>query len=183
MHQLLPADLVIVSTLGPAGWVIRFGEMLQGKPDLRNHVAMFHHTADGVNWYLEGRPGGVGWKAFPVAQDSYLGSSWTVTNFEQPKTAAQRQLACSAMRQLLGAPYDWEAIAADTASALRLPDQWAAWGDPSKMPGHVVCSSSAAWAYRDRAGLAAPVVEGGRLTEPADWDAFIMAEGWKTAAA
>lgn len=183
MTSLLPADLVIVRTPGLAGKIIRFGEMLQGKPDLRNHVAMFHHNADGVNWYLEGRPGGLGWRPFPVAQDAYLNSPYTVTNFEQPKTLEQRQAACAAMRQLLGAPYDWEAIAADTAEALRLPDEWARWGDGKTMPGHVVCSSSAAWAYRDRAGLAAPMVNGGRLTEPADWDLFITTQGWRAMAA
>lgn len=182
MHQLLPADLVIVRTPGAAGWIIRFGEMLQGKPDLRNHVAMFHHAADGVNWYLEGRPGGLGWKAFKATEDGYLNSPWTITNFEQPKTPVQRQTACLKMRQLLTVPYDWEAIEADTASALRLPDLWPNWSaNPAVMPGHVVCSSSAAWAYRE-ALLAAPEEGQGRLVEPADWDEFVMTRSWAKAA-
>jgi hypothetical protein len=46
------------------------------------------------------------------------------------------------------------------------------------MPGHVVCSSSAAWAYRVN-GLAAPELGGGRFTEPADWDAFITEAPWE----
>lgn len=179
MITLRPGDIVVVRTPGPFAWLIRLGEMLQGKPDLRNHVAMFHHAEDGVNWYLEGRPGGLGWRSFRADQDGYLLSPWTVTNADQPKTDAQRQTACLSMRRLLGAPYDWEAIEGDTASALRLPDLWAGW-DGSKdgvMPGHVVCSSSAAWAYR-QALLAAPEVDGGRMTEPADWDSFIMNREW-----
>jgi hypothetical protein len=180
LTTLLPADLVIVRTPGLAGEVIRFGEMLQGKPDLRNHVAMFHHAADGVNWYLEGRPGGLGWRAFPAGADGYASSRWTITNADQPKTPAQRDAACTVMRQMLGAPYDWGAIEADTASALRLPDIWKGWtGVPDgTMPGHVVCSSSAAYAYR-KTMLAAPEEGGGRLVEPADWDWFIMNRGWE----
>ena len=176
MSSLLPADLVIVRSPGFWAGVIRLGEMLQGKPDLRNHVAMLHHTENGVNWYLEGRPGGLGWRPFKVSEDAYLNSAWTVTNAAQPKTDGQRQSACAAMRRLLGAPYDWGAIDADAASALHLPDWWEKWG--GTMPGHVVCSSSAAWAY-GQSGLAAPEVGGGRMTEPADWDYFCMTEGWK----
>ena len=178
MDQLQPSDLVIVRTPGIPAWVIRFGEMLQGKPDLRNHVAMFHHTANNVNWYLEGRPGGLGWRPFPVNADGYLGSAWTVTNAAQPRTTAQRDAICASMRSLLHAPYDWAAIEADAASALHMPDLWDNWD--GKMPGHVVCSSSAAWAY-DANGAAAPLVGGGRLTEPADWDAFIAARAWQPA--
>jgi hypothetical protein len=182
MPSLLPGDLVVVRTPGFFAWIIRLGQMLQGKPDLRNHVAMLHHTVNGVNWYLEGRPGGLGWKAFKVTDDAYLNSPWTVTNAAQPKTDGQREAVCAAMRRLFGAPYDWGAIDADAASALRLPDWWAKWGSSSVMPGHVVCSSSAAWAY-PQGGLAAPEVDGGRMTEPADWDEFIMERAWSKAAA
>lgn len=176
---LQPADLVVVRTSGFFAGVIRFGEMLQGKPDLRNHVAMFHHSANGVNWYLEGRPGGLGWRPFKADQDGYLLSKWTVTNAAQPKTDTQRHTACLVMRRMLGAPYDWEAIEADAANALHMPDLWPNW--TGQMPGHVVCSSSAAEAYRESL-LPAPEIGGGRLTEPADWDEFIMEQGWKAAA-
>jgi hypothetical protein len=179
MPQLLPGDIVVVRTPGFWSWLIRLGEMLQGKPDLRNHVAMVHHEANGVRWYLEGRPSGLGWRAVPAGDDPYLKSRWTVTNAAQPKTGAQRTAAALFMLGLLGAPYDWGAIAADTASALRLPEQWKGWdGVPDgTMPGHVVCSSSASWAYHE-ATLAAPEPAGGRLSEPADWDACIMTQGW-----
>lgn len=180
MLQLLPGDIAVVRTPGLPSWIIRFGQMLQGKPDLQNHVAMFHHAANGVNWYLEGRPSGFGWKAYRSDADGYAGSPWSVSNAAQPKTDAQRQAVCASMRELLGAPYDWEAIEGDAADALRLPEIWKQWGDGTQMPGHVVCSSSAAWAYRQD-GLAAPEIGGGRFTEPADWSQFIMDEGWKAA--
>jgi hypothetical protein len=190
VNQLLPGDLVVVRSPGIAGWLIRFGAMLMNKSDLRNHVAMFHHTEKGVNWYLEGRPTGLGWKTFHVAADEYLANSWTITNFDQPKTQAQRDAACLAMLKMLDTPYDWEAISADVANCLRLPDQWGSWNN--SMPGHVVCSSSADWAYR-QALLSCPSLpvpggadtkgdEKGRLTEPADWEDFIMTRAWEKAA-
>ena len=181
MTWLRPADVVVVRTPGLFPWLIRLGEMLQGKPDLRNHVAMFHHESDGVRWYLEGRPGGLGWRAAAAADDPYQKSGWTITNAAQPKTEGQRQRACKLMRGMLGAPYDWDAIEADTASALRLPGRWKGWESvpDGTMPGPVVCSSSCSWSYRE-ALLAAPEPAGGRLSEPADWDDFISREGWKS---
>jgi hypothetical protein len=178
MSELLPGDLVVVRTGGHAGAVIRFGEWLQRKPDLRNHVAVLHHQIDGVRWYIEGRPGGVGWRPFPVSSDPYKDNPYTVDNSEQPKTQDQRTIICLSMRKLLGAPYDWDAIEGDAARALRLPDVWRNWS--GQMPGHVICSSSADWAYQE-AQLASPKDRtGGRLIEPADWDAFIELEPWKT---
>lgn len=177
MIQLAPGDLAVVRTPGLPSWVIRFGEMLQGKPDLRNHVAMFHHSENGVNFYLEGRPSGFGWKAYRADADEYAGSPWTVTNAAQPKTPDQRTAVCADMEKLLGAPYDWEAIEGDTADAFRLPEVWAKWGDGTSVPGHVVCSSAAAWAY-ERAGLAAPGSGDARFVEPADFDLFIETEAW-----
>lgn len=179
-EPLLPGDVVVVRTPGPWAWLIRLGEMLQGKPDLRNHVAMVHHVANGVRWYLEGRPSGLGWRGVPEDSDPYLGSKWTVTNAAQPKTADQRRAAAGAMLKMLNAPYDWGAIEADTADALRLPLRWKGWSGVSDgtMPGHVVCSSSASAAYR-AAALAAPEPAGGRLSEPADWDEFIMTQAWR----
>jgi hypothetical protein len=178
MSQLLPGDIVVVRTPGLPAWVIRFGEMLQGRPDLRNHVAMLHHCAAGANWYLEGRPGGVGWRVFRADADSYASSPWTVSNSAQPRTDAQRAAICARMQALVGTPYDWAAIEGDAAIALHLPEVWPKWGDGTQLPGHVVCSSSAALAYKEE-GVAAPEVGGGRFTEPADWDAFIMAAPWE----
>ena len=181
MSELLPGDVVVVRTGGHAGATIRFGEWLQRKPDLRNHVAVVHHTDKGVRWYLEGRPGGVGWKAYPVGDDPYKTSRWTIDNSDQPKTDDQREVVCLSMRKLLAAPYDWEAIEADAAACLHLPDLWPRW-KTGAMPGHVVCSSSAAWAYTE-ARLAGPGVPGGqRLVEPSDWDLFIESRAWTIAA-
>lgn len=180
MLQLQPGDLVVVRTPGIFAWMIRAAEMLQGKPDLRNHVAMFHHAAEGVNWYLEGRPSSFGWQPFRADADPYQDSTWTISNSGQPKTGAQREAACMYMRDLLGAPYDWSAIEADLAEMLRLPEVWARWNNGTRMPGHVVCSSAASWAYRE-ASLAAPELGGGRFTEPADWDRFIMSRAWAKA--
>jgi hypothetical protein len=173
--SLLSGDVVVVRTPGLFAGVIRLGEKLQGKPDLHNHVAVLHHTIDGVNWYLEGRPGGVGWRPFKVSADGYAGSKQAIDNAAQPKTSDQRQAVCTSMRKLFGAPYDWEAIEADAASALRLPAIWDRWA--GTMPGHVVCSSAAAWAYAE-AHLPAPEFGGGRFTEPGDWSAFIAENGW-----
>lgn len=177
MLQLMPADIVVVRSPGIAAWLIRLGELFQGKPDLRNHVAMLHHSADGVNWYLEGRPSGLGWRAFRQDADPYASSYWSISNAAQPKSTAERKAACAAMLSLLRAPYDWDAIEADAAEALHLPGAWAGWGSGTLMPGHVVCSSSTAWSYR-KAGLAAPEAGGGRFTEPADWDDFITRRAW-----
>src|SRR5256885_2888934 len=110
MAWLLPGDVVVVRTPGFWAWLIRFGQMLQGKPDLRNHVAMMHHEANGVRWYLEGRPSGLGWRAFSVDDDPYQKSKWTITNAAQPKSPGQRERACPLMRGMLCAPYAWDAI-------------------------------------------------------------------------
>lgn len=179
---VLPGDIVVVRSPGFFAGVIRFGEGLQGKPSLRNHVAMVHHiTNDGVVWFLEGRPGGLGWHVErPGLDTGYLSSKWTVSNAAQPRTPAQRVAVCSAMLRLIGMPYDWEAIEGDAAMALHMPELWPKWG--GAMPGHVVCSSSAAWAYHE-VSLDAPEVGGGRFTEPADWDQFIEDHGWDVPAA
>lgn len=181
MIRLLPSDVVVVRTPGIWSWVIRFGQMLQRKPDLRNHVAVFHHSDAVMTWYLEGRPSGLGWRAFPLGADGYASSKWTVSNAAQPRTPAQRAAICERMEQLIGRPYDWAAIEEDAATALRLPGLWRKWGTGRQLPGHVVCSSSAAWAYKEEA-VAAPALDG-RFTEPADWDDFIMTEGWRAAPA
>jgi hypothetical protein len=179
MLQASPGDVVVVRTPGFPAWVIRLGEALQGKPALRNHVAVLYHEGDGVRWYLEGRPSGLGWAAFPYGDDPYLGSPWTVSNAAQPKSPSQRAAVCTVMREMVGTPYDWGAIEDDAAAALHLPGGWEKWGTGTALPGHVVCSSSAAFAYRET-GLAAPELGGGRFTEPADWDDFIERQAWKT---
>jgi hypothetical protein len=52
--------------------------------------------------------------------------------------------------------------------------------DPSwhgTVPGHLVCSSAAAYAY-GKAGLPRP--PGDRACQPAGWDTFILTRGWET---
>jgi hypothetical protein len=172
-----PGDVLAVRTSDWQGRLIRAGAGLrelftgQPSPNLDNHIAVVHHTdPQGNVWCIEGRPGGVGWR---VATD-YLKSPWTVHNAKQPKTDAQRNVVTDIMHVMLGTPYDWEAIAADAAGAFGMSGLWQpAWH--GTVPGHVVCSSLAAYAY-SKAALARP----GSSTQtreitPANWTAFIMA--------
>ena len=169
-----PGDVLAVRTPGgplTAQWWIRFGAALLGKPDLSNHIAVAHHTdAHGTLWVIEGRPGGVGWRA----ANDYLRSRWTLTNAAQPKTDAQRAGICKTMEALLGTSYDWEAIAADAADDLHF--DWApTWH--GQVPGHVVCSSAACYGY-DKNRLARPPGNA-RTDQPANWDEWIITCGWE----
>jgi hypothetical protein len=77
-----------------------------------------------------------------------------------------------------GVGYDWSAITADAAQALRLWALSANW-KAGQTPAHVVCSSYAAWCY-EQVGLAEPSgTAEGRFTTPADWDHFITKALWK----
>lgn len=168
-----PGDVLAVRSKGFSSAAIRLGAALLGEPNLENHIAVVHHVDDaGTTWCVEGRPGGVGWRD---ARD-YLGSRWTMSNATESKSGRQRDLVRTAVFAALGTKYDWEGIAADAATALRLPDLWREkWG--GKVPGHVVCSSLAAWAYQ-RAGLPYPVVHDLARTTPADWSELIIERGW-----
>lgn len=171
-----PGDVLLIRLAGFWARWIRVGAGVSDRPDDVNHVAVVHHTDPaGTTWCIEGRPGGVGW----ADATAYLDSPWSTDNTPQPKTAGQRAVVCRVMEALLGTPYDWEAVAFDgagdaaAAAGLRLP--WApTWH--GTVPGHVVCSSAAAWAYT-KAGLGAP--GGGRECQPADWAAFITARRWE----
>jgi hypothetical protein len=171
MTAVQPGDVILVRTGGLASVMIRLGSALRDRPNLNNHVAVIHHTdAHGTVWCLEGRPGGVGWRD----AEAYLASPWLLANAAQPKTGPQRQAVCGVMQAMIGAAYDWEAIAADGAADLHLDTAWLpSWN--GTVPGHVVCSSLAAYAYA-KAGLPGPV--GGRQVQPGDWDAFILTRGW-----
>jgi hypothetical protein len=166
-----PGDVLAVQTSGLAAYAIRTVAALRGKPDLSNHIAVVHHTdKQGTVWCIEGRPGGVGWRD---ARD-YLDSRWTMTNNAQPKTAQQRSDVCEAMEAMLGTPYDWAAIVADGAADLHLDAAWLPVN--GTVPGHVVCSSVACYAY-DKAGLPRPP-GAARTDQPADWDMWIITRGW-----
>ena len=168
---ILQGDVLAVRTSGLAATAIRLGAAIRGKPNLSNHVAVAHHMdVHGTLWCIEGRPGGAGWRD----ARAYEASRWTLDNSGQPKTDAQRALITTTMEALIGTAYDWEAIAADAAADLSLDTAWLpAWH--GTVPGHVVCSSLAAYAY-GKAGLACP--SGGRQVQPSDWDAFILTRAW-----
>jgi len=171
MTEVQPGDVLVIAGTSDISKVIEIGAVLAGAP-AASHVAIYDHPG----WVIEGRPGGVGW----ADATAYLRDPRTITNAAQPKTGKARVLICQLAVKLLGTPYDWEGgIAEDALKALRLPLLWAS-KDPATglVPGHVVCSSLAAWVY-DRAGLAAPHPEDWQHVTPGDWAAFIAAAQWQ----
>lgn len=174
-YDLGVGDVLAVRTGGLAAWAIRFGARLRGLPSSVNHIAIMTHWTDGVPYGIEGRPGGVGW----VDLRSYLASPATVSNQGQPRTPEQRSAVRDALTALVGTPYDFAAIAADALDDLDLPALWAEDWDGKGTPGHVVCSSLAAYVY-GRAGLARPLGStDGRRVQPAHWADFIQRKAWE----
>lgn len=167
-------DIVVVRDNSWAGFMIRLGAALRNKPNLGNHVAIMHHYTDGVPWGIEGRPGGVGW----VDMRKYLSSKWTVSNSAQPINVGQANLIAKTCEVAIGTPYDWEAIAADIFEILHIRDLFVENWKGQGVPGHVVCSSLAAWAYGN-CGVAHPDVGNERLVSPGDWSEFIIEKGWE----
>lgn len=167
-----PGDVLVIRTGSLAAAMIRLGAALRGRPNLSNHVAVAHHKdAHGTVWCIEGRPGGAGWRD----ARAYLASPWLLTNAAQPKTPAQRKAVCDVMQAMLGTDYDWLAIMADAAEDLHIDLPWTpTWN--GTVPGHLVCSSAAWFAYA-RAGLPHPA--GGRECQPSDWDQFILTRAWE----
>lgn len=175
MNAPQPGDILVTRSSSLFGALIRLGAAIRDQPNLGNHVAVVHHKdLHGIMWCIEGRPGGVGWRD----ATEYLRSRWTITNADQPKTYAQRELICQAADAAIGTPYDWQGIAADAAEALKLPALFAEKWD-GHVPGHVVCSSLAAWAY-SKAGLAHPVYDDLPRTTPGDWLQFLLTRAWAT---
>lgn len=167
-------DVLAVNTgNGPMSWWIRLGAALRNQPNLSNHVAVVHHIdSNGTVWGIEGRPGGVGWVDCTV----YLRSRNLLTNAAQPKTSAQRSAVRGVMGALLGTPYDWDAIVNDAATDLHIElPGWEPDWRTGTVPGHVVCSSAAQYAYL-KCALACP--PGDRGCQPSDWDVFIINQGW-----
>lgn len=167
-----PGLVVLARSNGWAAKLIRLGQRLAGLPHRFNHVAVVHHVDQhGTVWGIEGRPGGVGW----VDMRHYLRAPGVLTNRAQPVTAEQGLAVAAAMEALLAHDYAWlDGIARDAARALdplwQPDDRWGA-----GVPGHVVCSSAADWAY-EHAGLPSPRPD--RACMPEDWGAFIDARGW-----
>lgn len=172
MTDLQPGDLLATRTKGGLGsFLIRLGAAIRDRPNLVNHIAVVHHYDDaGTLWCLEGRPGGVGWRD---AAD-YTADRWTVCNAAQPKTATQRATITTGALAMIGTDYDWEAIAHDAGAVFGLDKVWQLkWG--GQVPGHVVCSSLAAYLYA-KAGLDCPA--GDREVSPGDWVSLWISRGW-----
>lgn len=166
--------LVTRSRKGWAGRLIRFGACLRDQANLWNHVAVIHHIDQaGTAWAVEGRPGGVGW----VDARKYLTDPYTISNSQQPRTPEQRVLIVTVVEAMLGTAYDWQGIAGDAALAIGMPALFAEKWD-GKVPGHVVCSSLADWAY-EHSGLPSPGVHDTRHTTPADWAQLIVEHRWQ----
>lgn len=166
-------DVLAIRTPDVAGKIIRFGAGLADGSTLANHIAILHHQSDGRWWAIEGRPGGVGW----ADATAYLESPFTISNQHQGKEALWQKV-CDITESALHTPYDWPAIAADALNDLHLPVLWGERQD-GVTPGHVVCSSLAAWAYA-KAGLACPVeksfigASSQAYVQPSDWVKFII---------
>jgi hypothetical protein len=170
-----PGDVLVTAGTSDTAKLIELGAVLAGEP-AASHVAVMHHLdAAGVPWAIEARPGGVGW----ADARAYLNDPRTIANSTQPKTAQQRAQVCYLAVKLLGTAYDWEGgIAEDAFNALGLGALWAE-KDPATglVPGHVVCSSLAAWVY-DKVGLAAPHPNDWRHVTPGAWAEFVTAAAW-----
>ena len=169
---LKPGDVLAVRLGGLPSELIRIGEEMAGKPGLDNHIAVMHHWLGDVPWGLEGRPGGVGW----VDLREYLASGFTVNNVGQPgRNDAGRAAVAGLAEHMLGTKYDWDAIDDDTLRAFHMHDLFTS-TFRGLVPGHVVCSSYAAFLYERQGWHRPPVTD--RDTEPADWCAFTMVNGW-----
>lgn len=188
MTDVKPGDVLLVRVPARSIWTklaseaIRLGAEMHHEPTTWTHVIVAdHYDKAGNFWGMQGQPGTVG----PVDLAPYLSDPVTLTNVAQPKTDAQRDLIVAAMAPLvLKAEYDWAAIGVDAAIAIAAAEHVAPlWGEVGKqfdhwgagVPGHVVCSSLADYAYT-RAGLASP--SGAHFVSPADWAVFIEAGQW-----
>ena len=170
--------LVVGSGKSWSSRLIRVGQALRGQPCTGNHVAILHHFTDGVPWALEGRPGGVGW----VDARRYIRDKRTVTNAEQPKTDEQREALATLCEAMIGTKYDWLAIKDNALESLGLEPLWTYDWDGKGVPGQVVCSSYAAWAYT-KVDLAHPRPGRERHVFPSDWSEFCFDSLWLKPAA
>lgn len=172
-------DVVAVRNNSFVAMMIRLGSAFLDRPNLSNHIAVVHHVTENPNgtstlWGIEGKPGGVGW----IDMTGYINSKWTLSNADQPKTDAQRALVCSTMEGMLGTAYDWAAIASDLLEAMHIPALFGENWNGKGSPGHVVCSSVAAYAY-NQSGLKYPKLDTERRCSPGDWDEFIITRAWE----
>lgn len=175
--QVKPGDVVIVrNTRSPFSWLILLGAWLRGTP-LYSHVIVAHHVdSAGVLWGIEGRPSGVGW----VDVRAWLADKATLTTADQPKTDAQRLVITAGVEAMLGTPYDWDVIAVDAMEAIGAPALWQMdeFDGVKGVPGHVVCSSLAAYWYAKQ-GLPTPKPTLGewRRVTPGEWAKLVLRHG------
>src|ERR1700745_863869 len=132
-----PGDVFTVQTSGDVSDTIKFGEAMQGKPNLDNHVAGMHHWDGDIPWGLEGKPGGVGW----VDMRAYIGHPMAHKHCPQPYPLdSERAVVSNDAQEMLGTKYDWEAIGGDSFAALHVKLYHLTWPH-GLVPGEVVCSS------------------------------------------
>jgi hypothetical protein len=178
---LKPGDVLAVRGGGLAGDAIRLGAALHGNPNLDGHIIVMHHyDSGGVPWGLQGQPGGVGW----VDMRPALADEWTLNNCGQPgRSDSDRTEAAKDAEGMLGTRYDWVAILGDGGHDLGISyadlhvKAWNLNGPQGIKPGEVVCSSFAAYVYAKRKWNH-PDLGNERLCQPADWDEFIITNGW-----
>jgi len=186
-----PGDVLAVlktgaKTPGKLSWLgnaVLIFELLQGKPDISDHVVILTHQDAHGRWMgIEGRPGGVG----IVDATVYLGYGRTRSNHMQSRRddGGQSTLFLASCAVSLGISYDWIGIAEDALNTVHAYDLsneidhlWRWPSDDGKLPGHVVCSSLAARLYQ-QVGWAHPDTGTERLCEPADWWVWSDKEMW-----
>jgi hypothetical protein len=171
-----PADVLAVPGGGTAGWLIRIGEIIAGKPSPAGHVVIVTHQDVKGRWIgIQGQPGGVSL----CDCTPFLSDSRTRTNHAQPRpdVNGNRQLTFLAGAvKSLGISYDWAGIAEDVSKVIapnlsaEIDGLWRWPSDRNLLPGHVVCSSLAAMLYD------LPAVDWGhpdlgteRVCLPSDW--------------
>jgi hypothetical protein len=174
MGHIVPSTGVVlcVRTPGMAGTMIRFGAGLIDQDNLVNHIAVIdHQDENGTWWGIEGRPGGVGWVDVAI----YLESPYTISNqFQLMDVTGNHRFSISrTMQGLLGTPYDWRAIGEDAMRDLHIDVLWGEKWKGHVAPGHVVCSSVAAYAYKV-CGLSFPGNVDLPHVQPSDWANFIL---------
>lgn len=172
-----PGDVLAVWTgTSFAENAIRFGDLVEGKPAVANHVIGITHQDKLGRWIgIAGQPGGVS------LQDCtpYLNDPRTRSNHAQPRTKEDNDWLRANAAKALGLPYDWVGgIGGDIATALHMDDlkkdldKLYAWpSDTTLLPGHVVCSSLWARLYLMR-NLPHPDPGFERGCTPGDWWVF-----------
>ena len=172
ISDLKPGDVVTIQGDSFFSKLIEVGSVLRGMPSASHVAVVTHRDPAGTLWGKEGRPGGVG----DVDMMSYVRNPLSFANTEQPLTDLQRAGIVAIVNKLNGTPYDWAAIIEDAGLAFGLKDIWKEKVN-GVLPGHVVCSSLAAYAY-DRNEAPAPHPADYRHVFPADWAKFIEEKGW-----